>query len=171
MTPNKKEREMKTLNIVYYSHLGNTGKFVRNHLVPAITDDEHLPKRAIVSHQILATGPHQPAIQEPMYSPRYGEDNEFLLVFPCYGRTNPQTRALEEMVPLPMRGFIKKVEDQGLGRIIGGVVCGNRTFGADFGNVKGQFDYPVLHKVELAGSRTDAEEVISKLHHPALDFH
>lgn len=159
---------MKTLNIVYYSHLGNTGKFVRNYLVPAITDDEHLPKRAIAPHQIFTSGPHQPAVKEPTFSPRNKDDNEFLLVFPCYGRTNLKTRELEDMVPLPMRDFIEKVEDQGLGRIVGGVVCGNRTFGSDFGNVKGQFDYPVLHKVELAGSRTDAKAVVSKLHHPAF---
>ncbi|ATW58677.1 hypothetical protein SEA_ZION_3 [Corynebacterium phage Zion] len=161
---NKKEREMKTLNIVYYSHLGNTGKFVRNHLAPAIVDK----KFPVVLYQIISSGPHQPAIKGPLFYRRNKDDNEFLLVFPCYGRNNTETHEVEEMVPLPMRDFIKSVEDQGLGRIIGGVVCGNRTFGSYFGNVKGQFDYPVLGRVELAGSRTEAEEIVSKLCHPAL---
>lgn len=149
---------MKTLNIVYYSHLGNTGRFVKNHLVPAMVGP-------VVLHQIVSSGPHQPATTEPVCSP---SDNEFLLVFPCYGRNNTETHEVEEMVPLPMRDFIEKVEAQGLGRIVGGVVCGNRTFGPYFGNVEGQFDYPVLGRVELAGSRTEAEEIVSKLCHPAL---
>lgn len=152
---------MKTLNIVYYSHLGNTERFVKNHLAPAIVDNKY----SVVLHQIVSSGPHQPATTEPICSP---SDNEFLLVFPCYGRNNTETHEVEEMVPLPMRDFIEKVETQCLGRIVGGVVCGNRTFGADFGNVKGQFDYPVLGRVELAGSRTEAEEIVSKLCHPAL---
>lgn len=152
---------MKTLNIVYYSHLGNTERFVKNHLVPATVDKKY----PVVLQKIVSSGPHQPATTEPICSP---SDNEFLLVFPCYGRNNLETHEVEEMVPLPMRDFIKKVETQGLGRIVGGVVCGNRTFGPYFGNVKGQFDYPVLGRVELAGSRTEAEEIVSKLCHPAL---
>lgn len=163
---------MKILNIVYYSHLGNTGRFVRNHLVPALVEAEHLPQRGITSHQIFAPGPHQPAIPKaPLYSSAYRDQNEFLLVFPCYGRNNPTTKTLEDMVPMPMRDFIKRVETENLGRIIGGVICGNRTFGSDFGNVKGQFDYPVLGRVELAGSRADADDIVSRLNHPALGIH
>lgn len=161
---------MKTLNVVYYSHLGNTGRFVRNHLTPSIMDGEVPAYSGVLSHQLLGPGPHQPSNSDRsmFLSPAYADANDFLLVFPCYGRTNPSTRQLEDMVPMPVRDFIKRVETERLGRIVGGVVCGNRTFGSDFTNVKGQFDYPVLGRVELAGSRTDAEDIVSRLSHPAL---
>ena len=161
---------MKILNVVYYSHLGNTGRFVRNHLVPSIVERELPTHNGVISHQIFGPGPHQPAIagKPPLFSPAYAGINDFLLVFPCYGRTNPETRELEDMVPMPIRDFVKRVENEHLGHIIGGVVCGNRTFGSDFTNVKGQFDYPVLGRVELAGSRTDADNIVSRLSHPAL---
>lgn len=161
---------MKTLNVVYYSHLGNTGRFVRNHLVPSIMEREVPAYSEVVSHQIFGPGPHQPGTPTNplLFSPAYADTNDFLLAFPCYGRTNPSTRQLEDMVPMPIRDFIKRVENERLGRIVGGVVCGNRTFGSDFTNVKGQFDYPVLGRVELAGSRTEADGIVSRLNHPAL---
>jgi protein involved in ribonucleotide reduction len=101
---------MKTLNIVYYSHLGNTERFVKNHLVPAMVGP-------VVLHQIVSSGPHQPATTEPMYSP---SDNDFLLVFPCYGRNNTETHEVEKWFRFRCAILSRKVEAQGLGRIVGG---------------------------------------------------
>lgn len=154
---------MQNINIIYHSHLGNTSKFVLNHLAPALSE---LPF-TIITHRLHSPAPHQPAVSEPAFSASSADRNLFLFVFPCYGRTNPETKELEDMVPMPMRNFIKRVERETLGQVIGGVVCGNRTFGSDFVNVKGQFNYPVLGQVELAGSATDAQEVLSRLQHPS----
>lgn len=160
---------MKILNIVYFTHLGSTGRFVNRHLAPVLTDSPE-PYQGVTTYRIDSPAPHQPINpnKPPTFSAMHAETNDFLLVFPCYGRNNPATRQLEDMVPMPVREFISRVEKEGLGRIVGGVVCGNRTFGSDFCNVDGQFDYPVLGQVELAGSRYDAEDISARLSHPAI---
>lgn len=152
---------MKTLYVVYFSHLGTTGRFVHKHLVPALRE----AGRTVVPHQVMSSGPHQPINDRvaPLFSSKNSDRQEFLLVFPCYGRTNPHTGYLEDMVPMPIRDVIERIETEALGDVVGGVICGNRTFGPDFTNVEGQFAYSVLGRVELAGSRTDANEAVQKL--------
>ena len=152
---------MKTLYVIYFSHMGTTGRFVHNQLVPALRETG----RTIVTNQVMSSSPHQPINDRvaPLFSPKNSDRQEFLFVFPCYGRTNPHTGHLEDMVPMPIRDVIERVETEALGNVVGGVICGNRTFGPDFANVEGQFAYPILGRVELAGSRTDANEVVQKI--------
>ena len=161
---------MNKLYVVIYSHLGNTGRFARNQLIPVLRDSELAATRDIEEFTLHAVGPHQP-LQAPASVPAlsriYEDETEFLLVFPCYGRNNPFTGELEDMVPLPVRQFIERVEGERLGTILGGVVCGNRTFGHHFAYADREFDFPIFGKVELAGSRTDAINVVSTMEHPA----
>lgn len=153
MTPSTTK---KRLYVAVYSHIGNTGNFVIRHLLPqleAVYEDVEV----IFLH---SEGPHRALQEEPRnLSSVYKHETEFLLVFPCYGRRDFATGKLTDALPLPMKQFIEKVESEKLGEILGAVVCGNRTFGSDFAKV----DFPTLAKVELAGSRTDAEAVITAL--------
>lgn len=161
---------MNKLYVVVYSHLGNTGRFARNQLIPVLRDSELSATRDIEEITLYSTGPHQPLqppASEQALSSVYEHETEFLLVFPCYGRNNPFTGELEDMVPMPVREFIERVEGERLGTILGGVVCGNRTFGHHFAYADREFDFPIFGKVELAGSRTDAKEIVSTMEHPA----
>ena len=150
----------KILYVVVYSHVGNTGSFVARHLQPQL-EAVYEGVEVIYLH---SEGPHRALQEEPRnLSSVYKHETEFLLVFPCYGRRDFETGELSSTVPLPVKQFVEKIESEDLGEILGAVVCGNRTFGSDFARVDESLNYETLHKVELAGSRTEAEAVITAL--------
>lgn len=156
------------MNIVYYSHAGNTARFVNNKLKPVVDSmpvllEGDAPRHRIEGCNVVeleAVGPHLGLKgHDPLVQP--GRD---IIVFPIYARGNNETGKLEDTVPRPIKEYIESTPK---GKIAGAVVMGNRTFGRNYGAVNpeefGDYEIPILGVVELSGTEAEAREIREKL--------
>ena len=155
------------MNIVYFSHAGNTKRFVEQHLHPLLwsrpvvlpEEESEAVRRGPVMTRLVSAGPHAPTSGVTEISPReVVPDEATIVVFPAYPRTDHATGELIDTVPNVVKEFLSQ---QKLYRIAGAVVCGNRTFGKKFGYVDPEElgSIPILARVEMSGTRAEAVEV------------
>lgn len=155
--------------IAYYSHAGNSKRFVETFLVPKVKGnhpifvDDPLESvyRGPLVERIEAPSPKGQAFTPRSATCDKNSDDRIVIVFPVYAQHDHETGELTNTVPQPMRNFIETYRD----RIVAAIVCGNRTFGKAFCyvNDKERHDIPIVHRLELSGSEDDAEFAVNGL--------
>lgn len=155
------------MNVVYFSHVGNTKRFVENHLFPLLKsrpvvlpeEEGEALRRGPVMTRLVSPGPHSTKNSGAEMSPReIVPDEATIIVFPAYPRTDHETGELIDTVPNVVKEFLSHQKPY---RITGAVVCGNRTFGKKFGYVDPEElgSIPILARVEMSGTHAEAVEV------------
>lgn len=151
------------MKIVYFSHAGNTHRFVHNRLLPALKDnpfnwDDGKGYEAPTARRLEAAGP-QRASDEYL---KEHSDEKLVVVFPIYARGDFATGQVKDTVPQVIKQYIEANRSQ----VIAALVSGNRTFGPKFGYVDPDelAGIPVLHVFELSGTRLDAVTARTLLH-------
>lgn len=155
--------------VAYYSHAGNTKRFVENFLATQIKGDHPIfvddPLQSVyrgpVIERVEAPGPKAPALTPNGVTCDENPDDRIVVVFPVYAQHDYETGELTNTVPRPMRDFIKAYRE----RIVAAIVCGNRTFGKAFCcvNDKERQGIPIVHRLELSGSEDDAKLAVKGL--------
>ena len=146
------------MKVVYFSHVGNTHKFVHDRLLPALKAnpfnwDDSAGYAAPTCERLHATGP-QRETQEDL---KDDSDERVVIVFPIYARGDYESGNVKDTVPAVMKQFIALNREN----IVAAVVSGNRTFGVKYGYVyPEELDgIPLIYAFELSGGRTDAMNV------------
>lgn len=151
------------MKIVYYSHAGNTERFVHNRLLPALKDnpfnwDDGEGYKAPTARRLEAAGPQRPSDEYL----KEDSDEKVVVVFPIYARGDYETGEVKDTVPQVIKQYVEANRSQ----VIAALVSGNRTFGAKYGYVDPEElpGIPVLHVFELSGTRLDAVTARQLLH-------
>ena len=151
------------MKIVYFSHAGNTHRFVHNRLLPALKDnpfnwDDGQGYEAPTARRLEAAGPQRTSDEDL----KEHSDEKLVVVFPIYARGDFATGQVKDTVPQVIKQYIEANRSQ----VIAALVSGNRTFGPKFGYVDPDelAGIPVLHVFELSGTRLDAVTARTLLH-------
>ena len=151
------------MKIVYFSHAGNTHRFVHNRLLPALKDNpfdwnDGQGYKAPTVRRLEAAGPQLPSKEDL----KENSDEKLVVVFPIYARGDYETGEVKDTVPQVVKQYIEANSSQ----VIAALVSGNRTFGSKFGYVDPAelSGVPVLHVFELSGTRLDALTARKLLH-------
>ena len=146
------------MKVVYFSHAGNTHRFVQERLMPALKATPYDWKDGAgfqppMAHRITSPGPQRES--DDFFKDKTGE--KIVVVFPIYARGDYETGNVKDTVPAVMKQFIAANRES----IIAAVVSGNRTFGVKYGYVDpDELDgIPLIYAFELSGGRTDAMNV------------
>lgn len=157
--------------VAFFSHAGNTQRFVDNYLMPALlaspvvfpSDPPEVTHRGALMHRIEAAGPHRDMISSFDAKVLKGlhRDEAILVVFPVYAREDYQTGNLLDTVPKPVQQFM----DMYKSRIVGCIVCGNRTFGKHYAITlpDERRHLPIVGSVELAGTSQETKIIMNNL--------
>lgn len=151
------------MKIVYFSHAGNTHRFVHNRLLPALKDspfnwDDGQGYKVPTVRRLEAAGPQRTSDE---YLKEHS-DEKLVVVFPIYARGDFATGGVKDTVPQVIKQYVEANRSQ----VIAALVSGNRTFGPKFGYVDPDelAGIPVLHVFELSGTRLDAVTARTLLH-------
>ena len=151
------------MKIVYFSHAGNTHRFVHNRLLPALKDNpfdwnDGQGYKAPTVRRLEAAGPQRPSDEDL----KENSDEKLVVVFPIYARGDYETGEVKDTVPQVVKQYIEANRSQ----VLAALVSGNRTFGPKFGYVDPVelAGIPVLHVFELSGTRLDATTARKLLH-------
>src|SRR5699024_7667570 len=143
------------MKVVYFSHVGNTHKFVHDRLLPALKVNpfnwvDSAGYAATTCERINATGPKRET-QEDL---KDDSDKLVVNVLHCNVRWDKETGTVKKTVPVVVKQYIAANRD----KIFAALVSGNRTFGAKYAYVDPEEldGIPLLHAFELSGTKMDA---------------
>lgn len=157
----------RAMNIVYYTLIGNTRRFVENYLEPKLRSYGFSPQLV----RLCAPGPyvkmsaltvdHVHVNPEKLSEVLEGKRN--IVVFPSYGRFDPVARSVGQFTPLAVMSALEHINPEDTVFVL----AGNRTFGPEFCAAKRELpdrfrDCPTV-EIELSGSEADAEKVCAIL--------
>lgn len=160
------------MNIIYYSNVGNTERFVEEKLrpllkrKPVILPEEQVEaiRRGPITTKIVAKSPHSSNFVVQMNHGMSVPGEATIIVFPVYARADHETGKLTDTIPKPVKEAIAMLKAD---RFTGAVVCGNRTFGTKFCHINpeefGSVPIPILGAVEMSGTEREAEAIREKL--------
>ena len=164
------------MNIVYYSHTGNTEHFVNEHLIPQMKlhpvkingdNPRGLIEGPAPIRALSVGGPHQALshTDAPL------QPGHTLLVFPIYARADHETGETFDTVPEPIQDIIALLEQAGR-KPLAAISVGNRTFGGAYGKVNDSelFGVPHLGTVEMSGTPEEALEMVKRFNSLVQDF-
>lgn len=151
------------MKVVYFSHVGNTHKFVQERLLPALKAnpfnwDDGKGYEAPTCERLHATGPQRPTEEDL----KDDTDERVVIVFPIYARGDYETGEVKDTVPAVVKQYIAANRD----KIFAALVSGNRTFGAKYAYVdpKELDGIPLVYAFELSGTKMDAMTARELLH-------
>lgn len=157
------------MKVVYFSHAGNTDRFVQNRLIPALAASPYNWKdgtgyKAPQARRLEAPGPQR---ETDEYLKEHS-DELVVVVFPVYARGDYQTGKVKDTVPAVVKQYIQENRS----KVFAALVSGNRTFGAKYAYVDDEEldGIPVLHAFELSGTKMDAMTARELLHLEAKTF-
>lgn len=148
--------------VIYYSHTGQTEKFVNKFFVDALKERF----TSVTTIRVQADGPHTPITCKEINGVPVSDDEPILIdpsqsviiVTPTYGRFDHKRGRTVDYTPRAIEQIIENL-DLNPGQI-SYTIGGNRTFGADFARPSNALKHlTFLGAFELAGSEADAQRI------------